>query len=667
MALASPESPPVSADASADSPRSGFQLAALAICALLAGTWTWWALEFGAYFAVVWLPGGALLCVAAILLLRWAPWNVRVRPPAPLGLAVVGLVGLGCWAALSAIWSPAPASAIADAQQILIYAVVFVLGAWLTGLAGSRANLPLLPLALAGAVAGTVCAIGLLTGDDPRGYIDGDKTLDYPIGYRNANAAFVLIAIFPAVGLAADRSLHWPLRGVALGVATLCLDLALLSQSRGSVGAAVAACAVFLLAMPLRLRALVWLLLPAICALGVIPSLTDLFQVDGPLTNAVDEMHAAGVAVAGTTAIAIAIGAVAAWIDDRRTARMSAARTNRVVAVGLAAFIAVSAIGFVIAVGNPIEWIGQRAEEFQTGGSPSVRGESSRFALDFGTERDQLWDVALEQFSDSPAYGDGAGGFQYTYLRERSPEGVPVARDAHSIELEVLGELGLVGVILLALALGAAVVAALRARRAGSAWASLSAVALASGTYWLAHSSLDWFFHYPALTAPALALLGSACVAGARRAPLGADRRRIPILVAVAILAVTLIPPFLSERYVNDAYAEWRDDLERAYDDADRAASLNQLSDSPLLAEGAIAQAAGDRQRAIEALTEAAERVPEEWATHYLLAGLYATDDPELARQELEIARELNPLSEDVARLDRTLSHAETDAKRHGP
>jgi O-Antigen ligase len=635
--------------------------AAILVCALLAVTWSWWALKDGAYFGVVLLPGGILLCLMLALLARAAPWRIALRPPAPAGVALLAMIGLGAWATVSAFWSPSPAAAIADGQQVLIYAVVFALGLWLASLIGTRANLALVPLAVAGAVAGSVCAIALLSGDDPRQYLEMDNTLDFPIGYRNANAAFFLIAFFPALGLAADRSLPWPLRGVALGAATLCLDVALLSQSRGSVPASIAACGIYLLAAPLRLRALVWLLLAALCAAGVVPALTELYQLDGPVRDAVDEMHAAGGAVVATSALAVALGAVAAWIDGRRSARVSATRTNRAVATGIVIFVAASAAAFVITVGDPIDWVSQKAEEFRTGSEPSAERQSSRFALNFGTGRDQLWEVAFDQFSESPILGDGAGGFQYAYLRERPPEGVPVANDAHSVEFEVLGELGLVGLALLAIALGAAVVGTLRARRLGPTWATLTAVALASGTYWLAHASIDWFFHYPALTAPTLGLLGSACAAGARGEARGPDRRRLAIVALVGVFAISLIPPFLSERYVNDAYAGWREDLERAYDDLDRAASLNRLSNAPLLAEGAIAQASGDRERAIAAFGEAAERVPEEWATHYLLADLYATEEPELARQELEIARRLYPHSYDVRELRRKLANGDAE------
>jgi hypothetical protein len=636
---------------------SGVHPAAILICVLLAVTWSWWALKDGGYFGVVLLPGGVLLCGALVLLLRTTPWSVALRPPAPAGLVLLGLIGLGGWATLSALWSPSPAAAIADGQQILIYAVVFALGLWLAQLAGTGANLALVPLAVAGAAAGSVCAISLMTGDDPGRYLEVDNTLEFPIGYRNANAAFFLIAFFPAVALACDRAVVWPFRSLALGAATLCLGLALLSQSRGSVAASIAACGIYLLAAPLRLRALVWLLLAALCAAGVVPALTDLYGFDGKVREAGDEMHAAGAAVAATSVLAISLGAVAAWIDRRRGENVDVARTNRAVAVGIAVMVAASAAAFVISVGDPIDWVSQKADEFRSGKSPSAEGRSSRFALNFGTGRDQLWEVALDQFSDSPILGDGAGSFKYTYLRERPPEGVPVANDAHSVEFEILGELGLVGLAMFAIVVGAAVVAMLQARRPGLVWASLTAVALASGTYWLVHTSIDWFFHYPALTAPTLALVGSACAGGARGEARGPSRRRLGILAVVLIVGVSLIPPFLSERYVNDAYAGWRDDLERAYDDLDRAASLNRLSDAPLLAEGAIAQAAGDRERAIEAFEGAAERVPDEWATHFLLAELYAADDPDRARQELELARELNPHSYDVRELRRRLAN----------
>ena len=223
--------------------------------------------------------------------------------------------------------------------------------------------------------------------------------------------------------------------------------------------------------------------------------------------------------------------------------------------------------------------------------------------------------------------------------------------------MELLSELGIVGLALFIIAVVAAVLGVLRARRLGPSAAALAAIALASTGYWLVHTSVDWFWPYPAITAPILALLGCACapaVRTQRRQP-GPPLARIGVVAALALLALSAVPPFLSQRYVDDAYAGWRTDLDRAYDDLDRARSLNRLSDLPLLAEGSIAKAAGDRTRALAAFREAAEKRPEEWATHYLLAELLARSDPSQAREQIRTALELNPLAFNVRALARSL------------
>ena len=131
----------------------------------------------------------------------------------------------------------------------------------------------------------------------------------------------------------------------------------------------------------------------------------------------------------------------------------------------------------------------------------------------------------------------------------------------------------------------------------------------------------------------------------------GRSPLRIGIVVALVLLAVSAVPPFLSQRYVDDAYAEWRTDLPRAYDDLEPPRSLNRLSDLPLLAEGSIAQASGDRERALAAFREAEAKRPEEWATHYLLAELLMRSDRAAAREQIRQALELNPLDVQIQAL----------------
>ncbi len=127
------------------------------------------------------------------------------------------------------------------------------------------------------------------------------------------------------------------------------------------------------------------------------------------------------------------------------------------------------------------------------------------------------------------------------------------------------------------------------------------------------------------------------------------------------VLAISAVPPFLSERYVNDAYDEWQSDPSRAYHDLDRAQTLNPLSVDPLLAEGAIARANEDRRRAIDALHRAVEKRPEEWASYFILAQLYARKSPRLAREQLAIAKRKNPYEPQIPVLQHKLA-----AQRHG-
>ena len=122
------------------------------------------------------------------------------------------------------------------------------------------------------------------------------------------------------------------------------------------------------------------------------------------------------------------------------------------------------------------------------------------------------------------------------------------------------------------------------------------------------------------------------------------------------MLGLSAIPPYLAESYVDSAYAGWQGDLDRAYEDLDRAASLNRLADRPLVAEGAIASAAGDHERSIDSFEQAIERKPAAWESHYFLALELARSDPGRARAELDAVRRLNPGTERLRALRRALA-----------
>ena len=117
------------------------------------------------------------------------------------------------------------------------------------------------------------------------------------------------------------------------------------------------------------------------------------------------------------------------------------------------------------------------------------------------SNRYAYWKVAVASFADHPLQGEGSGSFRAIWLRER--EFREVIRDAHSLYLETAAELGLVGLLSLALLVAGCAVAAVRAGPAlPGAAAALAAFAL--------HAGIDWDWELPALTLVALALAATA-------------------------------------------------------------------------------------------------------------------------------------------------------------
>ncbi|MDQ6607161.1 MAG: O-antigen ligase family protein, partial [Actinomycetota bacterium] len=143
--------------------------------------------------------------------------------------------------------------------------------------------------------------------------------------------------------------------------------------------------------------------------------------------------------------------------------------------------------------------------------------ESSRQPLSAGatryetlqSNRYEYWRVALRAFGDEPLRGVGAGGWAVYWLRYRHIK--ESARDAHSLPLQTLAEVGLVGVLLLVAFL------------VGVGWAARDALARAPGlaagpaagfVVWLAHAPLDWDWEMPAVTLIAIALAGALIALG---------------------------------------------------------------------------------------------------------------------------------------------------------
>ena len=123
-----------------------------------------------------------------------------------------------------------------------------------------------------------------------------------------------------------------------------------------------------------------------------------------------------------------------------------------------------------------------------------------------------------------PLGGTGAGTFEFVWNRD--PHRAYYVRDAHSLYLESLGELGLPGALLVLAALGCLLAAAVRTALREPDAAGAAAGAAAALLVYCVCAGVDWMWESTAVTAMALALGGLAAAAGARPArPLGAARR----------------------------------------------------------------------------------------------------------------------------------------------
>src|SRR5207249_3480631 len=173
---------------------------------------------------------------------------------------------------------------------------------------------------------------------------------------------------------------------------------------------------------------------------------------------------------------AAAAGAVAALTArPDRAVRVSRASGRRLGAALLAAAVLAVGAGTVVYVaerGSPFTDIAHAWSQFKT--KPTPHGGSNRLGR-LGSDRYDFWRVAWGRFEHAPLAGIGADNFQEAYLRHGKSEEQPLY--PHSLELRTLSQTGIVGALLLVVAIGAALAAAFRAMRGRAGWGTAAAAA----------------------------------------------------------------------------------------------------------------------------------------------------------------------------------------------
>ena len=216
--------------------------------------------------------------------------------------------------------------------------------------------------------------------------------------------------------------------------------------------------------------------------------------------------------------------------------------------------------------------------------------------------------------------------------------------DGHSLYVEVLGELGLVGLVLLLTAIGT-LLAGTAARVRGPDRALYAAV-LAVLVAWALHAGIDWDWEMPAVTLWVFALGGAALASAAGRRSLVPGRTvRVALALGCLVLAVTPALVARSQTRLDDAVRAFKagdcgEGVDASLD------SIEALGARPepfeILAFCDVRLGLGDL--AVQAMEQAVERDPRNWEVHYGLAlvrGAQGLDPRGPARRAVE----LNPQS----------------------
>jgi hypothetical protein len=618
--------------------------------ALAAGVF-WLAWDEGTY-SLTSRNSVAIVLLWAIVLASAARFWPAARVPTAALVSGALLGAFALWTGLSALWAASAEKAFNEFDRVFLFLGVFAL-AVVAARRGS-ARLWLAGLALGLTAVGVIALISRLfphsfaeTAQLAQAFPTASKRLSFPVDYWNGLATLVAFAVpcllyFAAESRAVVRSL------AVAPLPALAATLYLTSSRGGWVAAAIAI--VVLMALTSRRWATAGALLvgggASAGAVAVLLSRDEL--VDSPLTSSVAESQgrSAALLIALLCAVAgVAYGLLAYVVP-------APPRASRAASTAFAAVLVVLALAAVIAV-HPV----RRYEHFKEI-PPELTGASVQEHLfsTSGNGRWQWWTSAADEWQTRPVVGRGAGSYEAWWAEHAS---IPAfVRDAHSLYLETLGELGLVGLALLLAFLVSCVVTGAR-RLGGRTERERAAVAalLALVAAFLFEAGIDWMWELTAVSVVAVLALG--LLTGPATEPeftglRAAEARRGRPLLQVALAAVAFglivaeaIPLLANMEVRRSQQAVASGDLPDALDQAESARSIQPWAASPYL-QLALVQELGGRIDEAEGSIEAAlDRDRSDWRL-WLVAARIQTKSGDIggARASLAKARELNPKSD---------------------
>ena len=600
----------------------------------------------GGYWPTTWGWTAFGLCWIALVALVL---RERIRFAGAERLFLGVLAAFLAWVLISVLWTSSVGRTVLEGERMLVY-VVAILAAFV--LVRTRSY----PALLGGVWAAIclVCMYALATRLLPErlGVFDpvAGYRLSEPIGYWNALGLFACLGSLLALGFA-SRS---PLRIVRpLAAASLLVTLPTMyfTFSRGAwialgVGLA-AAIALDPRRLQFALTALALAVAPAL-ALALAYRSEALTHPGASLAAASHEGHRLALALIALAAVN-ASAAVALELGERRVTVPAGVR--RAFGIVLTLILIAAILSVFVRYGSP-PTLAQRA--YDTFSKPTARSTDLNRRLFTLSSRGRLlaWKAAWADFEDHPLRGSGAGTYELYWVRHRP---VPTkVRDAHSLYLETLAELGPIGLLMLGGGLLMPVAAAIRARQS-----ALIPAAFGAYVAFLLHAGIDWDWEMTAITIAAL-FCGMALLIAARAGPVHRLSRdsRLAVMAALLVLAAgSFVAAIGNAAIAAGRTAADNGEPEKAEADARKAMRWMPWSSEPWQLAGEAQLVRGDLANARATLRTAIDKDPDDWE---LWLDLSLASRGRGRRVAAARAVRLNPLGPELASSRKLLGLDET-------
>jgi O-antigen ligase len=627
----------------------------IALLALAPGALVYLSFNAGGYFPSA--PGFVAIVLTGALVLRT---TLAARPfegfSRALAVPLAALILYAAWQLTSVLWAHATARALDSYDRTLLYVLALTL---FGSLRCTHERLGwLVRVMFAGMAA--VCLIGLVSRVLPHAWPTAssfyDNRLNYPLTYWNAEGMLAAIALILGLHLTADRSEHWSVRVLAAAVLPGIAATLLLTFSRGALGVTIVGLLAYCVLTRLSTLPTALIAVAPACAIALRSAWDATLLATNRATTPAAVVQGRHVAiVVGACMLGAGLLRGVLLGVDRRLDELSLVRTppSRSVRAGAGAVTAVLVLALALALGA-FGFAHRQYDKF-VHSTNEARAVQTRERLSEVTNdgRLPLWEAAVRIYDTQRLHGTGAGTYQLYYPRYRTVKSY--VADAHSLYLQSLAELGIVGfVLILVVVFGILGGLAARIRGPGrSLYAALFAATLA----WAVHQAFDWDWQMPAVTLGVFILAGLAL---ARPQDGRVGFGGLPVartFVALGWLVLAVAPLLVSTSYVR---------LHRAAQELDRgecaAAKHEALSSLSLSARrpqayvivGVCDLEQGFAQASVPAMTEATKLEPHSWEDQFWLAVARAGAgaDPHAA---IRRAIALNPLEHGLRNAARRL------------